>query len=45
MFSMGLTLGALGALAALVWAVPLIAAGIQQGLVQFQPWLTLWMGR
>ena len=39
MFSVGLALGALGLLVGLVWAVPLIAAGIQQGLRQMQPWL------
>ena len=43
MFSTGLTVGALGLLVALVWAVPLIAAGIQQGLVQMQGWL-VWSG-
>jgi flagellar biosynthetic protein FliR len=41
MFSTGLGVGALGLLVALVWGVPLIAAGIQQGLVQMQAWLTL----
>ena len=45
MFSTGLGLGALGMLVALVWAVPLIAAGIQHGLVQMQPWLTGLVGR
>ena len=45
MFSTGLALGALGMLVALTWAVPLIAVGIQQGLVKMQPWLTLGMGR
>lgn len=45
MFSMGLGLGALSMLAALVWAVPLIAAGMQQGLLRLQPWLTIWAGR
>lgn len=40
MFSTGLAVGALGLLAALTWALPLIAAGIQQGLTQIQPWLT-----
>lgn len=39
MFSTGLTVGALALLVALVWAVPLIAAGIQQGLAQMQGWL------
>lgn len=39
MFSSGLAVGALGLLLALVWAVPLIAAGIQQGLVRMQTWL------
>lgn len=39
MFSTGLALGTLGTLVALVWAVPLIAAGIQHGLVQMQAWL------
>jgi flagellar biosynthetic protein FliR len=42
-FSMGLTLGALGLLAALLWAVPLIALGIEQGLARVQPWLAWWM--
>ena len=41
MFSTGLGVGALGLLVALVWGVQLIAAGIQQGLVQMQAWLTL----
>ena len=39
MFSTGLTVGALALLVALVWAVPLIAAAVQQGLVQMQEWL------
>ena len=39
MFSTGLTVGALALLVALVWAVPLIAAGIQQGVGQMQGWL------
>ena len=43
MFSTGLGVGALGLLVALVWAAPLIAAGIQQGLVQMQAWLA-WSG-
>ena len=43
MFSSGLAVGALGLLVALVWAVPLIAVGIQQGLVQMQGWLA-WTG-
>ena len=42
-FSTGLAVGALGLLVALVWAVPLIAVGIQQGLVQMQGWLA-WTG-
>jgi flagellar biosynthetic protein FliR len=42
MLSMGLTLGALGLLAALLWAVPLIALGIEQGLARLQLWLPLW---
>lgn len=45
MFSTGLALGTLGMLLALIWAVPLIAVGIQQGVVQMQPWLALGMGR
>lgn len=45
MFSTGLGLGVLGMLAALIWAVPLIAAGIQHGLVQMQSWLTALAGR
>lgn len=45
MFSTGLTVGALALLVALVWAVPLIAAVIQQGLVQMQGWLALEAGR
>ena len=43
MFSTGLALGTLGLLLALTWAVPLIAAGIQQGLEHMQPWLTIGM--
>ena len=39
MFSAGLAIGALGLLVALTWAVPLIAVGIQQGLMRMQPWL------
>ena len=42
MFSTGLALGTLGMLVALAWSMPLIAAGIQQGLVQMGPWLS-WM--
>ena len=45
MFSTGLALGALGMLVALAWAAPLIAVGIQQGLVQMQPWLIWGSGR
>lgn len=41
MFSMGLSLGALVTLATLVRVVPLIAAGMRPGLVQFQAWLML----
>jgi flagellar biosynthetic protein FliR len=40
MFSTGLALGTLGMLIALAWSMPLIAAGIQQGLVQMEPWLS-----
>ena len=40
MFSTGLTVGALTLLVALVWVVPLIAALIQQGVVQMQGWLS-----
>ena len=40
MFSTGLTVGALALLAALVWAVPLIATVMQQGVVQMQEWLS-----
>ena len=40
MFSTGLSIGALTLLVALVWAVPLIAAVIQQGIVQMQGWLS-----
>ena len=43
MFSSGLAVGALGLLVAMVWAVPLIAIGIQQGLEQMQSWLPLGM--
>lgn len=39
MFSMGLALGALLLLAGLVWALPLIAAVIEQGLRHLQSWL------
>ena len=39
MFSTGLVLGALALLLGLTWAVPLVAVGIQQGLVHMQPWL------
>ena len=45
MFSSGLAVGALGLLVGLMWAVPLIAAGIQQGLVQMQSWLAVSGGR
>ena len=45
MFSSGLAVGALGLLVALVWAVPLIAIGIQQGLEQMQGWLASGIGR
>lgn len=40
MFSMGLAVGSLALLLALLWAVPLIAAGVQNGLVQMQGWLS-----
>lgn len=39
MFSAGLGLAALSVLVALVWAVPLIAAGVGAGLEQLAPWL------
>lgn len=40
MFSTGLAIGSLALLVAMLWAVPLIAVGIQQGLEQMQTWLT-----
>ncbi len=40
-FSAGLAVGTLGLLIALTWAVPLVVIGVQQGLVQMQPWLAL----
>lgn len=39
MFSAGLGVAALGVLAAWVWAVPLIAQGIAQGIAQMAVWL------
>ena len=39
MFSTGLVLGALALLLGLTWAVPLVAVGIQQGLVHMKLWL------
>ena len=45
MFSIGLAGGALGLLVALTWVVPMVAVGIQQGLVQMQPWIALGTGR
>ncbi|MGA9165621.1 MAG: flagellar biosynthetic protein FliR, partial [Thiobacillus sp.] len=39
MFSVGLGIGALGLMAAWVWAVPLVAQGIGWGIEQLAVWI------